>query len=147
MPQNIRTYPKTPSPCTCMNIRRASRAVTQFYDEALQPCGLSIAQMSLLTQLTLAGAITISNLAKRMRIDRTTLNRNMKPLTEAGLITVSPGKDSRTRQVSLTESGRQSHAQARTLWKEAQIALDVYLGQEDAARLVDLLNRLEVLAP
>ena len=147
MANTVQIYPKIPSPCTCMNIRRASRAVTQFYDEALQPCGLSIAQMSLLTQLTLAGSVTISELAKRMRIDRTTLNRNMKPLTEAGLITVSPGKDSRTRQVSLTDSGRQSHVQARTLWQEAQIALDVYLGQEDAARLVDLLNRLEALAP
>ena len=29
--------PKTPANCTCFNLRKAARAVTQMYDEALKP--------------------------------------------------------------------------------------------------------------
>lgn len=147
MPHILRTYPKTASPCICMNVRRASRAVTQFYDDVLQPSGITIAQMSLLTQLSLAEPVTISDLAKRMRIDRTTLNRNMKPLAEAGLITVRQGNDSRTRPVSLTDLGKNAHAQARELWREAQNSLQEYLGEEDATQLVQFLTKLEALTP
>lgn len=147
MPNITETYPKRPSQCYCMNVRRASRAVTGFYDEVLKPSGLTVAQMSLLRNLETVTPVTIGELAKRLRIDRTTLNRNMKPLTDAGLISINPGKDSRTRQVMLTDTGKNAVAQAWKLWGEAQAALQKYLGEEDAARLVQLLSKLEALVP
>lgn len=140
-------YPKKPSICNCMNIRRASRAVTQFYDKVLQPSGLTIAQLALLRHLRASEPATISELARLMRIDRTTLNRNMKPLTDAGLIVVSPGQDSRTRQVMLTAAGETAIEKGWALWGEAQDLLQGYLGQEDLAKLVELLAKLEALVP
>lgn len=140
-------YPKNPSPCNCMNVRRASRAVTQFYDEVLKPSGLTVAQVGLLQHLESAGMTTISELAKMMRIDRTTLNRNMKPLADIGLIAINPGKDSRTRQVMLTEAGKDAVSKAWAMWGEAQASLKEYLGEEDLARLVQLLSKLEALVP
>lgn len=101
------TYPKKPNACNCMNVRRASRSITQIYDEVLKPSGLTVAQMALLGHLVVMDEITtITDLAKRMRIDRTTLNRNMKPLIEGELITVKTGKDVRTRQMRITEFGK-----------------------------------------
>ncbi|WP_245693067.1 hypothetical protein [Sporomusa acidovorans] len=41
-----------------------------------------------------------------MRIDRTTLNRNIKPLIEAGFIEVNAGVDPRSRQILLTAEGK-----------------------------------------
>lgn len=140
-------YPKNPSPCNCMNVRRASRAVTQFYDEVLKPSGLTVAQVGLLQHLEAAGKTTISELAKRMRIDRTTLNRNMKPLADTGLIAVNPGKDSRTRQVMLTETGRAAVVKGWELWGEAQASLHEYMGEADLAKLIQLLSKLEALVP
>lgn len=140
-------YPKNPSPCNCMNVRRASRAVTQFYDEVLKPSGLTIAQVGLLRHLELAGMTTIGDLAKMMRIDRTTLNRNMKPLVDTGLIAVNPGKDSRTRQVILTEAGKEAVAKGWELWGEAQLSLHEYLGESDQEKLIQLLSKLEALVP
>lgn len=128
-----------------MNIRRASRAVTQFYDEVLKPSGITIAQLGLLRQLE--KELTISELAKLTRIDRTTLNRNMKPLIEAGLITVNPGKDSRTRLVILTAAGKEAIAKAWRLWGEAQTSIAQYLGNEDLAKFVELMAKLEALVP
>ena len=130
-----------------MNVRRASRAVTQFYDEAVKPSGLTIAQLALLRQIEKAKQTTLSELAKMMRIDRTTLNRNMKPMAEAALIVVNPGDDSRTRHVVLTEAGRAAMKQAWSLWGEAQVSLKEYLGEEDLVKLTQLLSKLEALTP
>jgi DNA-binding MarR family transcriptional regulator len=140
-------YPKCPSPCTCMNMRRASRAVTQFYDEILKPSGLTIGQLGLLRHLEIAEQTTISELAKTMRIDRTTLNRNMKPLADTGLITITPGKDSRTRQVMLTEMGKDARVRGGRLWDKAQAVLKEYMGVEDISKLTHLLSKLEALLP
>jgi DNA-binding MarR family transcriptional regulator len=130
-----------------MNIRRASRAVTQFYDDVIKPSGLTVAQLSLLRHLEMAETATINELAKMMRIDRTTLNRNMKPLLEAGFIAVNPGKDSRTRVIKLTKAGKDAADKGWTLWGEAQASLKEYVGEEDIARLVQLLSKLEALIP
>jgi DNA-binding MarR family transcriptional regulator len=141
------TYPKPPSPCNCLNIRRASRAVTQFYDEVLKPSGLTIAQLGLLRHLENVEMTTIGELAKMMRIDRTTLNRNMKPLADAELITINSGEDSRTRQVMLTEAGKEAVIKAWALWGEAQISIKEYLGDEDLGKFIQLLAKIEALVP
>jgi len=141
------TYQKTPSVCYCLNLRRASRAITQFYDRVIESSGLTIAQLALLRHLEKSERISVGELARLMRIDRTTLSRNLRPLTEGGLITMGPGKDSRTREVRLTEAGAKAVAQGWVLWGEAQESLRAYLGEEDQARLVELLTRIEALVP
>jgi len=141
------TYPKYPSVCNCMNIRRASRAVTQFYDDVLKPCGLTVAQLSLLRHIEVIKQTTISELAKMMRIDRTTLNRNLKPMVDAGLIVINLGKDSRIREVRLTASGKDAVVKGWELWGEAQASLKEYMGEEDITKLVQLLSKLEALVP
>lgn len=144
---NEHHHPKKPSPCNCLNIRRASRAVTHFYDRILQPSGLTISQLSLLKHLKQVEPITISELANVMRIDRTTLNRNMKPLVDHDLITITPGQDPRTRQVVMTPKGTATTNSASQLWDKAQTSVRDYLGETDLAVLVKLLSKLEALVP
>ncbi|MDR3586033.1 MAG: MarR family winged helix-turn-helix transcriptional regulator [Desulfosporosinus sp.] len=141
------SYPKLTSPCHCLNIRRASRAVTQFYETVLEPSDLKVTQYSLLRNLEQVEPVTISELAKTMRIDRTTLNRNMKPLIDVGLIAVNSGDDPRSKQVVLTEAGRISLLKAGTLWCEAQASLKEYMGEAELATLEVLLSKLEALIP
>ncbi|MDR3669370.1 MAG: MarR family winged helix-turn-helix transcriptional regulator [Holophaga sp.] len=141
------TYPKPPSACHCLNTRRASRAITQFYEDYLEPCALTLAQLSLLRQTAGLEGGTIHQLAERMRIDRTTLNRNLKPLQEAGLVGIEAGSDCRTRQVRLTPAGEAALTRGWALWGEAQEALKAYLGQDDLNALETLLAKLEALAP
>lgn len=143
----LTTFPKISSPCLCLNIRRASRAVTEFYEKILAPSGIKIAQYSLLRHLEYVEPVTISELAKFMRIDRTTLNRNMKPLCEAGLISVKTGKDPRSRQVSLTTAGKKTLVDANILWEQAQMDLKEYLGDADVEHFSKLVAKLEALTP
>lgn len=139
--------PKKSSICNCLNIRRASRAVTHFYDKVLEPSGLSITQLSLLRHLQLMQPTNIGELAKKMRIDRTTLNRNMKSLIDGGLISINPGKDPRTKQLILTEDGTATMIKAWKLWCQAQESVKMHLGEADLAILVNLLSKLEALVP
>lgn len=141
------TYLKPPSPCNCMNVRRASRAVTQFYDAILKPSGLTIAQVGLLRQIDLATELSITELAQLIRVDRTTLNRNLKPLQQAGLLTITAGKDSRVRLITLSESGKTALASGLALWDAAQQQLQDYLGEEDLGKFIQLMTRLEALVP
>lgn len=141
----VKCNPKVPSPCHCLNIRRASRAVTYFYEKVLEPSGLKVTQYSLLRNLELVEPVSMSVLAKIMRIDRTTLNRNMKPLMNAGLIKVNSGEDSRSRQVMLTEAGKAALVKSWALWSEAQALLEEYLGVAELDIFEKLLSKLEAL--
>ena len=140
-------YPKAPSPCLCLNIRRASRAVTEFYEKILEPSKLKVTQYSLLRHLEQVEPVPITELAKIMRIDRTTLSRNVKPLTEAGLIEVNSGQDPRSREVTLTKAGKLALRNATTLWDQAQNSLHEYLGEYDSRQFNHLISKLEALVP
>src|SRR5215216_4690522 len=72
--------------CACANLRKAARAVTQVFDEALAPSGLRATQFTLLVTSRLMGESTINELAEKMAMDRTTLSRNLKPLLRSALL-------------------------------------------------------------
>ena len=108
------------APCICFNLRRASRAVSQAYDGFLQASGLKTTQFSLLGHLVAQGPMSVTQLAERLGMDRTTLTRNLRPLERKGLVAIGSGDNRRTRRIVLTEEGRAAFAKARPLWAEAQ---------------------------
>ena len=111
---------RTASPCICFNLRRASRAVSQAYDGFLQASGLKTTQFSLLGHLVAEGPMSVTRLAGRLGMDRTTLTRNLRPLERQGLVAIGAGDNRRTRRIVATEAGRAVFAKARPLWAEAQ---------------------------
>jgi DNA-binding MarR family transcriptional regulator len=106
--------------CACRRLRRTARAVTQRYDETLRPAGLRITQFTLLVAVALTEPVRIAQLADTVDLDRTTLARDLKPLTDRGLVEVAAGDDRRTRVVRLTGQGRAAIARAYPLWRQAQ---------------------------
>jgi DNA-binding MarR family transcriptional regulator len=109
--------------CACKNLRRTARAVTQRYDDALSPSGLRITQFTLLVGVAISEPVPITRLADALDLDRTTLARDLGPLTKRGLVEVSAGEDRRTRVVRLTRQGREAIARAYPLWRQAQARL------------------------
>jgi DNA-binding MarR family transcriptional regulator len=106
--------------CACRNLRRTARAVTQLYDETLRPSGLRITQFTLLVAVAIGEPVPITRLADALDLDRTTLARDLKPLTDRGLLETTTGEDRRTRMVRLTRQGREAIARAYPLWQQAQ---------------------------
>ncbi len=126
--------------CTCANLRQATRAVTQLFDEALRPTGLRATQFTLLIAIARLGAITMTDLASTMVMDRTTLSRNIKPLVDRGLVDATPGLDRRSRVVALAPDGDALIARALPLWERAQTRMVQTLGNPTWTRLIDDLR-------
>ena len=126
--------------CTSFNLRKASRAVSQYFDAIVQPSGLKGTQFSVLAAVSVHGPVPISRLAEGMVVDRTTLTRNLKPLQSAGLIAVEPGADRRARLVRITAAGRKALARALPLWEQAQSGLIDRLGRQQWQELIDNLR-------
>jgi DNA-binding MarR family transcriptional regulator len=131
--------------CTCLGLRKLTRRVTQLYDHALEPAGLTSSQFGLLSYLEAAlqkGAkgLSIGDLAERQAMDPTTLNRNLKPLEQRDLVgSALDPTDRRVRIVSITGKGREALRQAIPLWRGAHVQLRRTLGQRATASLNKLI--------
>lgn len=109
------------SACTCFNLRKAARAITQHYDEALKPSGLRATQFSILGVLARMTPAPLNRLSDALVMDRTTLTRNLRPLVAKGLIVIAADEDDRRRRsVGLTGKGAKALNQALPLWRSVQ---------------------------
>lgn len=134
-----------PDRCSCHGLRKATRHLTQFYDQRLAPIGLNIGQYALLGRLAARGPIALGAFAAIMAMDRTTLGRNLLPLERDGLVTATPDpEDRRSRRLALTAEGQARLAAARPVWATAQEDLEHRFGADrtQALRLLvaDLLD-------
>ena len=129
---DIKQFPKSPGICNCTNMRRASRAITQFYDKFLMPSGLKVTQYSLLNHLKRLGPLTMNELSQAIRLERTTLVRNLKP---------------QTNQVNITESGLQALTKALPYWTQAQAAIDSLFSDEERKIFGGALEKIESIVP
>jgi len=106
--------------CHCAEARREAVRLARLYDGLLRPHGLTSNQFTLLVTLMRAGPMLIGRLAERLAIDRSTMTRNIAVGTGRGLIAVTPGKDGRERQVTITPAGRRAAEAALPAWRAAQ---------------------------
>ena len=134
-------------PCACGRLRRASRALTQLYDDVMAPSGLRVTQFSLLRMLSHEKRMCISDLAQRLLLDRTALSRMLESLIERGLVSVAPGRDARRRELTLTQSGERAMHCAEAYWQRAQLQVAGLLGREKLEALVGVLGEVEALHP
>jgi DNA-binding MarR family transcriptional regulator len=127
--------------CNCYAVRAAARHVTQYYDQFLAPTGLRTSQFSILAKLKRLGSLTISELAEKMAMDRTTLGRNILPLERDGLVEIAPAAaDRRAKEIRLTKLGDKRREAARKGWEMAQAHFETSFGPDRAAELRGLLR-------
>ena len=129
-------------PCLCANLRRAARVLTQRYDEALRPLGLTITQFTILQALSLAGEITQGRLGEILAMDSTTLTRTLGVMTRQEWIAKIYGTDRRERRLRLTSAGKAEFHRALPHWKESQDAVRVQLGKKRSNELTGLVNEI-----
>ncbi len=137
-----------PQGCTNFKLRQLMRRVTQHYDAEVGKTGLRGTQYSLLSYVMNLGPIAPGELARAMKVDASTLTRNLKPLISAGWITLGAGADGRSRIVTITDAGRDKRQEAQRRWKTAQNAINQILGVERVIALHALIDEsLELLNP
>ncbi len=133
--------------CTFFHLRKAYRMVHHFYDEIMRPSGISASQVSLLNAIYLANKkLTISEFAKVMALDRTTLTRNMVLLEKKGLIKLeSSQQDSRKKLFYLTKEGEEILKKGLPVWEEAHQALKLKIGDDLWQELMYVVGKIEAL--
>ena len=131
--------------CACYNTRKAARLLAQAYDRALEPSGLNNTKFSTLASIRGAeGGLTITELATRLDVDRTTLTRNLTLLSRDGLVHITSGGDARSKRIVLTAAGEDAVAAAAPHWRRVQRSITARLG--DWSRLQRQLARLATAA-
>jgi DNA-binding MarR family transcriptional regulator len=133
--------------CVCATARMAARSLTRVYDRALEPAGIRTSQFSILARLLEEGPLSVTHLAGRLAMDRTTLARDLGPLERRGLVTVSVGTDRRVRMAALTAAGHRLVDEVRPLWREVQRDVRSQLGADRVARLMDELRAATAISP
>jgi len=125
--------------CVCFNLRRVTRAVTQFFDAEMRRHGIRPTQWSILQALDAKENWSMADLSDCLGMDRTTLVRNLRPLQRDGLTeAVGGGRGSRV-ELSITTKGREKIKEAVPAWRSAQNAAVKTLGKQRwSAVLTDL---------
>lgn len=117
-------------PCLCGSLRRASRALTQLYDEALRPYGVRPSQMTILQALARTGEVSQGQLGDILAMDSTTLTRTLAIMRREGWTAERRGKDRRERWLRLSKAGEVQLARVLPAWERVQGRLKKELGQQ-----------------
>jgi DNA-binding MarR family transcriptional regulator len=144
MSSNLPLQPgKVASECLCLGLRRAARALSRRYDEALVPLDLNNGQFSMLTVIAGLQPVGMQALAERLAMDRTTVTAALKPLQRRGLVTVEASdQDLRARQARLAPAGTTLLSKAIPLWQSVQDAVAAELTPAATTQLREQLVRL-----
>ncbi len=128
--------------CHCILLRKASRKVSSYYDEALAPLGVNIGQFSLLRNVNRLAPVSLTDLASRVELDRSTVGRNAKVLERMGMVAIGHGEDQREAVLTVTEVGRAILTQGAPLWDGVQEDIEARLGPDKTRQLQELLAAL-----
>lgn len=123
--------------CKCSALRRASRAVTQHYEASFRGTGLRATQFTVLATLAQTGPVPLTELAKMLGLERTSLTRNLSPLEKKGFVKTQSDEDRRVRRISITTKGEKAALSALGAWRKAQATVDRVLSD---AKLGDLFD-------
>jgi DNA-binding MarR family transcriptional regulator len=106
--------------CIATRLRMADRVITKVYDDALRPFGLKVTQMSMLVVAEDRGLIRQSEVGAELRLDDSTLSRNLERMRASGWLEEVAGDDARVHSYGLTEAGRALLDKAIPAWRGAQ---------------------------
>jgi DNA-binding MarR family transcriptional regulator len=132
-------------PCLCASLRRATRALTQHYDEALRPLGLRVTQFTVLQALSLTGEVSQRKLGDILALDSTTLTRTLDIMRRSGWISRRRGADRREWRLQLSRSGEDQLKGALPSWKKTQMQIASQLDDKRWYELFELTDQITTL--
>ncbi len=116
--------------CTCFNIRRVSRVITQFFDAEVRRHGMRPTQTPILRALLAKSGWSMAELSEWLGMERTTLLRNLRPLQRDGLVRARGGGRGGHVELEITAKGRKALAETLPAWRSAQDKVVATLGKE-----------------
>lgn len=132
-----------PQECVAYNFMKTARHLAAYYRKVISPSGLQGTQFPLLLVISLYEPVSITNLAKILELDRTTLSRNLKRLQSRGYINLEKDADQRVRNVELTQDGIAVLESAVPLWEKAQDSIVLQFGEDNWNNMLKGMQAIE----
>jgi DNA-binding MarR family transcriptional regulator len=136
------TVEEIASDCVAVRLRLLNRVITNLYDDALRPLGLKVSQMNILAVAARLGVASPSQVCRILKMDLSTLSRNLERLRARGWIESVTEKDARVHPFRVTDQGRALIQQAYPAWQEAQRRASALLGEEGVTLLARVAGDL-----
>ena len=127
--------------CTCFNLRRVTRVITQYFDRELRRYGIRVTQTPILSALQARSDWGMAELSDWLGMERTTLVRNLRPLQREGLIRVSGGGRGGHVELAITPKGRAALSKMLPGWRSAQEKVVAALGEKRWSAILGDLER------
>jgi DNA-binding MarR family transcriptional regulator len=108
------------SGCLAGRARLINREITNIYETALRPLGLRVSQLSILVMIGTHEPITPGEIGRILRIEKSTMSRNVERMRAKGWIKTESADDGRAQLLRLTARGRKLVERALPYWEEAQ---------------------------
>jgi DNA-binding MarR family transcriptional regulator len=129
-------------PCMCGNFRRASRALTQLYENALRPFGVRATQLTILQALARTGEVSRRKLGEILTMDSTSLTRTLAIMRRRGWIQERLGEDRRERLLRMANAGQKQLERVLPAWEKVQSRLQRQLGEQVWNKLFQLTQEV-----
>lgn len=131
--------------CLAVRVRLLARTISNLYDQRLAPHGLTIAQANLIVAVGKVGVATPGQLGEILRLERSTVSRNLNLLIRNGLVRVVTEDAKGLREIELTAEG---HGRIEALlpdWREAQAEARKILGGEGVLAVKDISKAMRAV--
>ena len=128
--------------CTCFNIRRVSRVITQFFDAEVRRHGMRPTQAPILRALQAKSGWGMAELSEWLGMERTTLLRNLRPLQRDGLVRAKGTGRGGHVELEITAKGRAVLAKTHPAWRSAQEKVVATLGEERWSTIISDLEEV-----
>lgn len=130
--------------CVSYNLRKSSHIVSRIYAKEMAEAPIRGPLFSLLASIHKLGPGTITAVANDLGLDRTTLTRNLKPLTKRGLIEIRQVTANR-KEIRLRPKGQAALRRSLDCWRKAQKRVVDALGEDRWNRMREDLRAVIAL--
>ena len=104
--------------CTCFNLRKMARELTNNYNNSLKSYGINSTQIPILALLNIYNQIETSKIAELLNLEPSTLRRNSSILIRKKLIKIVK-RDANGNLLKLTTNGYNKLKEILPIWKKS----------------------------
>ena len=104
--------------CTCFNLRKMARELTNYYNNSLKSYGLNSTQIPILALINIFNQIETSKIAELLNLEPSTLRRNSSILIKKKLIKIVK-RDVNGNLLKLTTYGYNKLKETLPIWKKS----------------------------
>jgi DNA-binding MarR family transcriptional regulator len=132
------------NPMVCYNsrIKMLNRMMSNMYDKALKPYGLTGNQFTLLLFIGKTKSTNQKMIADMLMINFSTVSRDLNKLDIANWVIINKGMDARNTKISLSPKGLTLLATVLPVWKKTNSEVQVLFGDKISAGIDHMINTL-----